>query len=114
MPLISCPECGRQISTAAEACPQCGHPNRPATPAPSGPTCYACSAPATTRCQACGALSCALHLQNIYVSHGNGGAHELRCQSCYSSAQAWQVFGWVVVGIALAIFLIIIAQMGQH
>ena len=26
MPLVPCPECGRQISTAAEACPQCGHP----------------------------------------------------------------------------------------
>jgi hypothetical protein len=28
MPLIECPACGRQISVEAEACPQCGHPNR--------------------------------------------------------------------------------------
>ena len=26
MPLIKCSECGRAISTEAEACPQCGHP----------------------------------------------------------------------------------------
>ena len=101
MPLIACPECGRQISTEAEACPQCGHPNRPGFQPPKGPTCYACSAPATTRCQSCGALSCAVHLQSIYVQHGRGGAYELRCQSCYSSAQAWQVVGWIIMAIVL-------------
>src|ERR1051325_600186 len=26
MPLISCPECGQQVSTAAHACPSCGFP----------------------------------------------------------------------------------------
>ena len=26
MPLIDCPECGRQVSTAAKACPACGFP----------------------------------------------------------------------------------------
>ncbi|HEU0054820.1 MAG TPA: hypothetical protein VFQ39_16660, partial [Longimicrobium sp.] len=26
MPLVSCPECGRAISTRAAACPGCGHP----------------------------------------------------------------------------------------
>ena len=31
MPLVECPACGRQISVEAEACPQCGHPNRPIT-----------------------------------------------------------------------------------
>lgn len=34
MALISCVECGRQISDQAEACPNCGHPNRPRQPAP--------------------------------------------------------------------------------
>jgi hypothetical protein len=122
MPLISCPACGRQISTAAEFCPQCGHPNRPGgdssgdfssdflksgEPHPAaaqpltGPTCYACSLPATTRCQRCGALSCASHLQSIYAYHGQGGAYELRCQSCYSSAAAWRTFVWIMVGIGL-------------
>jgi type II secretory pathway component PulF len=32
MPLIECPACGRQISVEAEACTQCGHPNRSAWP----------------------------------------------------------------------------------
>ncbi len=76
---------------------------RPASQVPAGPKCYACSAPATTRCQSCGALSCAQHFQSIYVSHGKGGAYELRCESCYSSAQAWQVFGWIVFAIVLII-----------
>ena len=26
MPLIACPECGREVSTAAKACPNCGFP----------------------------------------------------------------------------------------
>lgn len=29
MAITKCPECGSDISTAAHACPQCGHPNRP-------------------------------------------------------------------------------------
>jgi len=36
MPLFECPACGRQISVEAEACPQCGHPNRLTTPARHG------------------------------------------------------------------------------
>ena len=112
MPLVSCPECGRQISTAAEACPQCGHPNRPGPSSlpgkPSGPTCYACSSMATTRCQSCDALSCAVHVRSIFVSRGHGGgAYELRCNSCYSYAQAWQIIGFVIiaiVAIAVAMF----------
>jgi hypothetical protein len=107
MALIRCPECGREISTEAEACPQCGHPNRRrAAHAPSGPRCYACSAPATTRCQSCGALSCARHLQSIFVAHGQGGGYELRCESCYSSAMTWKIVGWVFGGIILVIILI--------
>src|SRR5262245_15955278 len=112
MPLIECPACGRQISTEAEACPQCGHPNRASArePATTGPKCYACSNLATTRCQSCGALSCAVHLQSIYVSHGRGGAYELRCDSCYSSARAWQIFGWIFGLIVLVIILSIWAS----
>ena len=113
MPLTNCPECGRQVSTAADACPQCGHPLLAVATAPSGPKCYSCSVAATTRCQSCGALSCAQHLQSIYVSHGKGGTYELRCESCYSSAQAWRVFGWIVGGIGVIIVLIIWSQMGR-
>jgi len=109
--LIPCPACGRQISTEAESCPQCGHPNLAAERVSMGPRCYACSVTATTRCQSCGALSCARHLQSIYVAHGRGGAYELRCKSCYASAQAWQVVGWIVVGIVLIIVLSIWASM---
>lgn len=28
MPLVPCPDCGRQLSTEAPACPQCGRPMR--------------------------------------------------------------------------------------
>ncbi|PTS71929.1 hypothetical protein DBR33_00720 [Stenotrophomonas sp. HMWF022] len=34
MALISCVECGRQVSDQAEACPNCGHPVRPEQPTP--------------------------------------------------------------------------------
>src|SRR5438045_3810614 len=107
MALIPCPECGRQISTEAESCPQCGYPNRARTRAPTGPKCYACSAQATTRCQSCGALSCAQHLQSIYVPHGRGGAYELRCQSCYASAEIWKVMGWIIFAIILLIIAVV-------
>ena len=107
MPLTDCPACGRRVSIAAEACPQCGHPMRPSAPAPAGPQCYACSASATTRCQSCGKLSCALHLQSIYVAYGQGGARELRCERCYSWAKAWQVFRVIMFLILLPFVLFI-------
>jgi hypothetical protein len=71
-----------------------------------GPQCYACSATATTRCQRCNALSCAEHVQSIYVSHGRGGAYELRCQSCYSSAMTWKVVSGVIVAVIVILFLL--------
>src|SRR5262249_4877165 len=112
MPLSTCPACGRQISTEAESCPQCGHPNRVAPRAPPGPKCYACSAPATTRCQRCGALSCAQHLQRIYVAHGRGVACEVRCESCYSSAMVWKVVGGILFVVVLIIGLAFV--LGRH
>ena len=112
MPLIPCPACGREISIAAEACPQCGHPNRATTQASQGPTCYACSATATTRCQRCNALSCAEHVKSIYVPHGKSGAYELRCESCYSTAMAWKIVGWVIMGVILLVVALIF--FGHH
>src|SRR6187455_2580069 len=106
MPLINCSACGNKISVEAEACPQCGHPNRLVTQESAGPQCYACSATATTRCQSCGAFSCARHLQSIFVSHGRGGGYELRCENCYSFAMAWKIIGGII---ALVIFLIVLA-----
>ncbi len=35
MPLTTCPDCGREISTAAPACPHCGRPNAPVVAAPA-------------------------------------------------------------------------------
>ena len=112
MPLIECAACGREISTEAEACPQCGHPNRAAARAATGPKCYACSAAATTRCQSCGVLSCAQHLRSIYVTHGRGGAYELRCESCYSSAMVWKIVGGIIFLIVLVIILVFV--FGRH
>jgi hypothetical protein len=107
MSLINCKACGWQISSEAESCPQCGHPNRKTT-APPGPRCYACQATATTRCQSCEKVSCVQHLRSIFVRRGNGGAYELRCDSCYSSAQAYHAFLWIVVLIGLVIFAVIV------
>ena len=56
-------------------------------------------------------MSCAEHLQSIYVSHGRGGAYELRCASCYSSAQAWKIVGFILGAGVLVIVLIILSQM---
>lgn len=42
MPLMKCPDCGKEMSTAAPACPNCGRPNvaasQPAPPKPSAAT----------------------------------------------------------------------------
>ena len=63
MPLISCPACGRQVSTEAAACPQCGHPNRHPPPAAtrSPAQCRSCGEPAVGACKACGRFYCARH-----------------------------------------------------
>src|SRR4051812_40148803 len=34
MPVLACPDCGRDVSTMAAACPHCGRPNSPTTYAP--------------------------------------------------------------------------------
>jgi membrane protein YdbS with pleckstrin-like domain len=31
MPVVTCPDCGREVSTMAAACPHCGRPSSPAT-----------------------------------------------------------------------------------
>ena len=114
MPLINCPACGHRISIEAEACPECGHPNRHPTQAHDEAKCHACSATATTRCHKCNALSCAQHVQSIYVPHGEGGAYELRCKSCYDDAAFWRGFRWVILGILFIIFLIFMVSMSRH
>ena len=83
MPLVNCSACDQLISTAAEACPGCGHPNPLVKkPVPAGPKCYACPATATTRCQSCGALSCVEHVYATSVPRGRSSVNELCCNDC--------------------------------
>lgn len=51
------------------------------------------------------------HLQSIYVNHGRGGAYELRCDWCYSSANTWKIFSWVA---AAVLILVVIFLMAVH
>ena len=106
MSLLNCPECSREISDAAEACPQCGYPMRAA--APAGPKCYACELAATSRCQCCGAMSCVEHLQSIYVRHYKGGAYELRCVKCHTSADRSKMIGFLISSFLIVIVLIVL------
>ena len=46
MPLINCPDCGKQVSTAAKACPSCGYPVTENLAASPGATSAAASVPA--------------------------------------------------------------------
>jgi hypothetical protein len=41
---------------------------------------------------------------SVVVRRGRGGAYELRCDSCYSSAQAYNTLLWIVVLIGLIAF----------
>jgi len=102
--LINCSVCAKEISIEAEACPQCGHPNRPKS---AELQCYSCSAAATTKCQCCNTLSCPAHLDSVFVEHGEGGAYELRCADCYKSAYNWKIISWVFGIILLIVFLVI-------
>jgi hypothetical protein len=82
MPLIQCAACGRQISTEAEACPQCGHPNRstPISAPAARTTCRSCAQPAVGSCKACGGFYCA--------SHGGLASFGLNapiCSICYDA-----------------------------
>ncbi|WP_390844256.1 zinc ribbon domain-containing protein [Anatilimnocola floriformis] len=106
MPLIICPECAQKISTAAEACPHCGYPMRPASKG-SAATCHACAQPATTRCHRCNQLSCIAHVWNVQFSGAHSTHIEHYCADCLKSHQDSQrgclilflvVFAIVVVG----------------
>jgi hypothetical protein len=47
------------------------------------------------------------HLESIYVSHGQGGAYELRCESCYSSAETRKAIGRVIAVVVVLVILMI-------
>lgn len=112
MPLVACPECGGKLSTAAEMCPHCGHPNeivtRPIAKAiPKEDQCYACDREATQCCPKCERLSCARHL----VSH-NGGryGHRLLCTDCRKveekDVQRVQIVFAIFFVVLLSLFLL--------
>ena len=50
-------------------------------------------------------------LDNIYVSHGQGGANELLCQSCYSSATTWKIVGFIIAMVVMAVMFLIFSSM---
>jgi hypothetical protein len=104
MPLIHCTECGQQISTEAEACPQCGHPNRRTPPAAPrlATQCKTCAQPAVGSCKACGGFYCA--------SHGGLASFGLNapiCSACYDANRP-QVGCRAVFAIGLGIFCLIL------
>jgi uncharacterized membrane protein YdbT with pleckstrin-like domain len=82
MALISCPECGKQVSTEAKVCPACGYPlaerNRPAAPAPAA------------RAVALNAVESQTVLMEVRPSWWNFGWHLLFC--------------WLVVPLLIALY----------
>jgi len=47
------------------------------------------------------------------VSYGRGGAHELRCSDCYSSAVTFKIVG-VVVGVVIVVGVLIFVLSGMR
>lgn len=111
MKIVPCAACGGKVSTQADACPHCGHPQRAGRQSPTnrgGPSCYSCSNEATTRCVSCGTFSCPSHLESIWVQYGkSGGNYELRCTQCVSSYQTWRAIGCIFSIIVLIVGAII-------
>ncbi len=106
MSLISCPECGREISTEAVACPQCGHPNRPADEL----KCYACERPATVLCQRCNEPSCLRHVQNYLYQFGISVPICQRCQASYARFSIWAGVVLTVIAVVLIAILFMVAR----
>lgn len=105
--MTRCVECGRNVSTAATACPGCGHPNPAVSPGKSEPKCHACNARATIRCFGCGALSCVEHVQLVAIRYGR----EPRCAKCIAKfAAEMKRLKWGLL-VVLAILLIAIVVM---
>jgi hypothetical protein len=105
MSLIGCPACGRQISSEADACPQCGHPNRKTPPAATGlpSQCRSCGEPGVGACKACGRFYCARH-----GGVAGFGLAAPMCSVCYD-ANRLQVGCRAVLVAALGIGCLILA-----
>ena len=69
MALITCPDCGKQISDQAPVCPECGRPSNQQPPQPSGRR-----ASSKLTCPSCGGI----HLSK----NQRGGMTHLTCLTC--------------------------------
>jgi uncharacterized membrane protein YdbT with pleckstrin-like domain len=82
MPLISCPECGKQVSTEAKVCPGCGYPlaerSRPAASSSTG------------QASALNAVEAQTVLREVRPSWWNYGWH--------------LVFCWLIVPLLIALY----------
>jgi hypothetical protein len=111
MPLTPCPACGRQISTEAVSCPQCGHPQGASERAPTERKCYACAAIASETCERCGAPACAKHLKGGR-ERGAGTKYQLLCKGCRSDAKKEEtsssVLGCVILGGGIGICVLLV------
>ena len=108
MKLISCPACGREISTEAEFCPGCGHPHRQLNPEEQE-KCYKCSKEATTRCIECGEYSCAKHLEP-YSTHKTRG---LVCKKCIEKFEEDHELDMFLLIAGFVIVLLIVGAIGK-
>jgi predicted amidophosphoribosyltransferase len=110
MALHDCPECGKSISTHAEACPHCGYPvrrgvvekpRRIVEPTPRH-SCSQCGAPADRACSRCGKLVCSDHITWFHPIKGAGAV----CTQCQKFGCTMQIIAIVVFGaIALIMFV---------
>jgi TM2 domain-containing membrane protein YozV len=100
MPLIQCPDCGREVSTEALACPGCGRPLKP----PAGPTPPV--VPVVVQAVRNRGLFIVLGLflgcfgiHNFYAGYHGRGAVQLLITA---------LFGWLIIGFVItAIWAII-------
>lgn len=102
MPLISCPDCGKQISTEAVACPGCGRPvkglTQPSSPGggsrPMAQPIPIVVKPVKSRgvFVALGLFLGCLGIHNFYAGYYGRGAVQLIITL---------VLGWVIIGIVI-------------
>ena len=103
--MIACAACEHRISSVAESCPSCGHPNRASG---ARKLCYQCDEHATLKCQKCGTESCLDHLEPTRLGRSKG----LLCDSCQKDEASSEALCWVLAGVLILFFLIAMAAEG--
>lgn len=105
MALVACPECQREVSTHAKACPHCGCPIAP--PGVEGMwSCSICGAAATRACAKCGRPCCENHVAAWHTIQGVSGRVCTKCRDF-----AWNgciVFLIILVIAGLAVYFLFI------